>query len=77
MMLQATEGVAELVRCVALSRVLFGDGHWRLAQAYTDLAHAYLHLRGEYICTRVEMMNCGPCIQWPAKVFTPSKVFML
>ncbi|KAM4808362.1 tetratricopeptide repeat protein 23-like [Rhinophrynus dorsalis] len=35
----------ELIRCVALSRIVYGDGHWRLAQAFANLAHSYLTLR--------------------------------
>ncbi|MEE6514676.1 hypothetical protein FKM82_023013 [Ascaphus truei] len=36
----------ELIRCVALSRIVHGDGHWKLAQAFANLAHGYLTLRG-------------------------------
>uniref|UniRef100_A0A8C8RQ87 Tetratricopeptide repeat domain 23 like n=1 Tax=Pelusios castaneus TaxID=367368 RepID=A0A8C8RQ87_9SAUR len=35
----------ELVRCVALTRIIYGDGHWRLGQAFANLAHSYLILR--------------------------------
>ncbi|KAM8960891.1 tetratricopeptide repeat protein 23-like [Pelodytes ibericus] len=35
----------ELIRCVALSKILHGDGHWRLAQAFANLAHSYLIFR--------------------------------
>uniref|UniRef100_A0A8C5LTM3 Tetratricopeptide repeat domain 23-like protein n=1 Tax=Leptobrachium leishanense TaxID=445787 RepID=A0A8C5LTM3_9ANUR len=35
----------ELIRCVALSRIVHGEGHWRLAQAFANLAHSYLTLR--------------------------------
>ncbi|XP_019643659.1 PREDICTED: tetratricopeptide repeat protein 23-like [Branchiostoma belcheri] len=40
------ECIAELVRCTALSRVVYGDGDWRLAEAHTNLAAGYLELRG-------------------------------
>ncbi|OCU02611.1 tetratricopeptide repeat protein 23-like isoform X2 [Xenopus laevis] len=35
----------ELIQCVALSRIVYGDGHWRLAQAFANLAYSYLTLR--------------------------------
>nr|XP_033788944.1 tetratricopeptide repeat protein 23-like isoform X2 [Geotrypetes seraphini] len=36
----------ELIRIVALTRIVHGDGHWRLAQSFANLAHGYLTLRG-------------------------------
>lgn len=36
----------ELIRCVALSRIVYGDCHWRLAEAFANLAHGYLTYRG-------------------------------
>ncbi|XP_068106531.1 tetratricopeptide repeat protein 23-like isoform X2 [Hyperolius riggenbachi] len=36
----------ELIRCVALSRIFYGDSHWRLAEAFANLAHSYLTFRG-------------------------------
>uniref|UniRef100_A0A8D2B592 Tetratricopeptide repeat domain 23 like n=1 Tax=Sciurus vulgaris TaxID=55149 RepID=A0A8D2B592_SCIVU len=36
----------ELIRCVILSRIVFGEEHWRCAQALTNLAYGYLVLRG-------------------------------
>ncbi|XP_042311770.1 tetratricopeptide repeat protein 23-like isoform X5 [Sceloporus undulatus] len=36
----------ELVKCVALTRIIYGNGHWRLAQAFANLAHSYLMLQG-------------------------------
>ncbi|XP_075697918.1 tetratricopeptide repeat protein 23-like [Rhinoderma darwinii] len=35
----------ELIRCVALNRIIHGDGHWRLAKAFADLAYSYLTIR--------------------------------
>ncbi|KAM4707184.1 tetratricopeptide repeat protein 23-like [Discoglossus pictus] len=35
----------ELIRCVAFARIVHGDGHWKLAQAFANLAHGYLTLR--------------------------------
>ncbi|XP_075118265.1 tetratricopeptide repeat protein 23-like [Leptodactylus fuscus] len=36
----------ELIRCVALSRIIHGDGHWRLAKAFAELAYSFLTVRG-------------------------------
>ncbi|XP_054842857.1 tetratricopeptide repeat protein 23-like isoform X2 [Eublepharis macularius] len=36
----------ERIRCVALTRIIYGKGHWRLAQALANLAHSYLMLLG-------------------------------
>ncbi|MBN3318188.1 TT23L protein, partial [Atractosteus spatula] len=38
--------MTELIRCVALSRLVYGDGHWRLAEAFANVAYGYLKLRG-------------------------------
>eukprot|EP00079_Xenopus_tropicalis_P012684 XP_002939998.2 PREDICTED: tetratricopeptide repeat protein 23-like [Xenopus tropicalis] len=35
----------ELIQCVALSRIVYGDGHWRIAQAHANLGYSYLTLR--------------------------------
>lgn len=35
------------IKCVALVRLAYGDGHWRLGQAHCQLARAYLELRGQ------------------------------
>ncbi|XP_069076776.1 tetratricopeptide repeat protein 23-like isoform X2 [Pleurodeles waltl] len=39
------EANKELIRCVALTRIIHGDGHWRLAQSFANLAYGYLTLR--------------------------------
>nr|XP_058163658.1 tetratricopeptide repeat protein 23-like isoform X2 [Dasypus novemcinctus]XP_058163659.1 tetratricopeptide repeat protein 23-like isoform X2 [Dasypus novemcinctus] len=36
----------ELIRCVILSRIIFGEEHWKCAQALANLAYGYLTLRG-------------------------------
>ncbi|XP_069912739.1 tetratricopeptide repeat protein 23-like isoform X2 [Oryctolagus cuniculus] len=36
----------ELIRCVILSRIIFGEDHWKCAQALASLAYGYLTLRG-------------------------------
>ncbi|KAL0968268.1 hypothetical protein UPYG_G00264520 [Umbra pygmaea] len=38
--------IQDLVRCVALSRLVYGDRHLKLAQAHVRLAKAYLHFKG-------------------------------
>nr|XP_035147596.2 tetratricopeptide repeat protein 23-like isoform X2 [Callithrix jacchus] len=41
-----TQANKELIRCVILSRIIFGDHHWKCARALTNLAYGYLTLRG-------------------------------
>ncbi|XP_057564440.1 tetratricopeptide repeat protein 23-like [Hippopotamus amphibius kiboko] len=41
-----TQANKELIRCVILSRIIFGEGHWKCAQALATLAYGYLTLRG-------------------------------
>ncbi|XP_077792560.1 tetratricopeptide repeat protein 23-like [Podarcis muralis] len=36
----------ELVQCTALARIVYGNGHWKLAEALANLAHGYLTLQG-------------------------------
>ncbi|XP_039700006.1 tetratricopeptide repeat protein 23 isoform X1 [Pteropus medius] len=40
------QAIRELVRCVALTRICYGDPHWKLAEAHVNLAQGYLQLRG-------------------------------
>ncbi|XP_056663066.1 tetratricopeptide repeat protein 23 isoform X2 [Monodelphis domestica] len=40
------EALKELVRCVALSRICYGDRHWKLAEAHVNLAQGYVQLKG-------------------------------
>ncbi|XP_008055161.2 tetratricopeptide repeat protein 23 [Carlito syrichta] len=40
------QAVHELVRCVALTRICYGDPHWKLAEAHVHLAQGYLQLKG-------------------------------
>ncbi|XP_071789087.1 tetratricopeptide repeat protein 23-like [Asterias amurensis] len=35
----------EYIRCTALCRLVYGDGHWKLAESHTNLAYAYLTLK--------------------------------
>ena len=44
--LQNIEANKELIRCVILSRIIFGEEHWKCAQALATLAYGYLTLRG-------------------------------
>ncbi|XP_006872211.1 PREDICTED: tetratricopeptide repeat protein 23-like, partial [Chrysochloris asiatica] len=43
---QYKQAVHELVRCVALTRICYGDSHWKLAEAHVNLAQGYLQLKG-------------------------------
>lgn len=45
---QYQQAIRELVRCVALTRICYGDPHWKLAEAHVNLAQGYLQLRGEF-----------------------------
>ncbi|XP_067090582.1 tetratricopeptide repeat protein 23 [Osmerus mordax] len=38
--------IQDLVRCVALTRLVYGDGHLKLVQAHARLAKAYLQFKG-------------------------------
>ncbi|KAM5260682.1 tetratricopeptide repeat protein 23-like [Hipposideros larvatus] len=41
-----TQASKELIRCAILSRITFGEEHWKCAQALVSLAYGYLTLRG-------------------------------
>ncbi|XP_039698638.1 tetratricopeptide repeat protein 23-like [Pteropus medius] len=41
-----TQANKELIRCVILSQITFGEEHWKCAQALASLAYGYLTLRG-------------------------------
>nr|XP_044635364.1 tetratricopeptide repeat protein 23-like isoform X2 [Equus asinus] len=41
-----TQANKELIRCAILSRIIFGEEHWKCAQALACLAYGYLTLRG-------------------------------
>ncbi|XP_044287283.1 tetratricopeptide repeat protein 23-like [Varanus komodoensis] len=43
---EAHNACRELIRSVALTRIIYGDGHWRLAEALANLAHSYVMLQG-------------------------------
>ncbi|XP_019493416.1 PREDICTED: tetratricopeptide repeat protein 23 [Hipposideros armiger] len=40
------KAIQERVRCVALTRICYGDSHWKQAEAYVNLAQGYLQLKG-------------------------------
>lgn len=42
--------IQDLVRCVALTRLVYGDGQLKLAHAHVRLAKAYLQFKGELCC---------------------------
>ncbi|CAI5787700.1 repeat 23-like [Podarcis lilfordi] len=43
---EAHKACRELVQCTALARIVYGNGHWKLAEALANLAHGYLTLQG-------------------------------
>ena len=45
-MLQPDSAIKELIRCTALARIVYGDGHWKLASSYVNLAQGYFDLKG-------------------------------
>ncbi|XP_050824884.1 tetratricopeptide repeat protein 23 [Gopherus flavomarginatus] len=36
----------ELMRCIALSRICYGDHHWKMTEAHVNLAQGYLQFKG-------------------------------
>ncbi|KAL8559960.1 hypothetical protein ACOMHN_041431 [Nucella lapillus] len=38
--------IHEYVRCIALTRIVHGNHHWKLAKSHVDLGEAYLDLKG-------------------------------
>lgn len=46
---QYKQAIHELVRCVALTRICYGNSHWKLAEAHVNLAQGYLQLKGEFL----------------------------
>lgn len=40
--------IQDLVRCVALTRLVYGEGHLKLAQAHVRLAKAYFQFKGNF-----------------------------
>ncbi|XP_010891003.4 tetratricopeptide repeat protein 23 isoform X2 [Esox lucius] len=58
--------IEDLVRCVALSRLVYGDGHLKLAQAHVRLAKAYLQFKGwpmqalEHSARASDLLSLGP-----------------
>ncbi|XP_021120422.1 tetratricopeptide repeat protein 23 isoform X4 [Heterocephalus glaber] len=43
---QYKQGIHELSRCIALTRICYGDSHWKLAEAHISLAQGYLLMKG-------------------------------
>ncbi|XP_048750115.2 tetratricopeptide repeat protein 23-like [Ostrea edulis] len=39
------KAITELTKCLALNRILYGAGHWKLARSHANLAEAYLDLK--------------------------------
>uniref|UniRef100_A0A8C0J7Z0 Tetratricopeptide repeat domain 23 n=1 Tax=Chelonoidis abingdonii TaxID=106734 RepID=A0A8C0J7Z0_CHEAB len=40
------QALSELMRCIALSRICYGDHHWKMAEAHVNLAQGYLQFKG-------------------------------
>uniref|UniRef100_A0A9J7ZZG0 Tetratricopeptide repeat domain 23 n=1 Tax=Cyprinus carpio carpio TaxID=630221 RepID=A0A9J7ZZG0_CYPCA len=55
--LQYDPCMQELVRCLALNRLVYGNEHFAVAQAQSRLAKAYLQYKGK-IKKRVSCLNC-------------------
>ena len=56
----------ELICCTALTRIVYGDGHWKLANAYAKLAEGYCDLKSKRITfcvrdshARIMQVLCG------------------
>jgi hypothetical protein len=47
LLFEADDAMHELICCTALARIVYGDGHWRVAKAHADLAEGYSDIRGE------------------------------
>lgn len=62
---KADSAIKELIRCTALARIVYGDGHWKLASSYVNLAQGYFDLKGyaaqtEYHCeTAIAILRQG------------------
>ena len=46
-MLQVDRAIHEYIRCTALTRIVHGNSHWKLAKSHVDLGEAYLDLKGQ------------------------------
>ncbi|XP_078056124.1 tetratricopeptide repeat protein 23 [Mustelus asterias] len=44
---EGVPALQELIRCVALARISFGDLHWKMARAHVNLAEGYLEIKGQ------------------------------
>jgi len=41
--------IGDLVRCVALAKLAYGERHVKLAQAHIQLAEAYIQFKGTFV----------------------------
>ncbi|XP_066474264.1 tetratricopeptide repeat protein 23-like [Tiliqua scincoides] len=58
---EAHKAQRELIQCTALTRIIYGNRHWKLAQALANLAHSYLVLQGLPVQT-MQHANSAKCI---------------
>lgn len=40
--------IIEFIKCLVLSRILYGVGYWKLVRCYVNLVEVYLDLKGKY-----------------------------
>ena len=50
--------MTEYIRCTALTRIVFGSDHWRVARAHADLAAAYYDLKGATVSQSCHFQHC-------------------
>ncbi|XP_063728990.1 tetratricopeptide repeat protein 23-like, partial [Symsagittifera roscoffensis] len=67
------EAMAEQVKVLALTRIVFGDSHWRVPEAYVSLARAYLELRGLAEQARLHCETARALISQIAQQQSPSQ----
>ena len=61
--------MTEFIRCTALTRIVFGSKHWRVAKAHSDLAAAYFDLKGWFVKLNANWIECY--LDWEeTRIFT-------
>ncbi|KAL3886029.1 hypothetical protein ACJMK2_026053 [Sinanodonta woodiana] len=51
------KSVKERIRCLALTRIVYGSFHWKMAQSHVQLAEAYLELKGYAVQAEYHTQN--------------------
>ena len=57
---QADKAIHERIRILALTRIVYGSTHWKLAEAHVSLAEDYLELKGKCVGGGVEGVGTKP-----------------